>query len=383
METYAVYLWPRGSLASDLGSDTLFGAVCWAIQVLGLADVGPLLEEWEERPAFAFSSAFPVARARAGEGERVIRFYPCPPLLEPTPSQIEKWTQGKPNVRAARVRAVEQAKQFKEASWLSEELFARMVRGELDATGLFYALCSEGRDNRNIQQIGHFLLTSDEYRSIQQAGIPVPFIQEQAVQHNQVDRVAGATAEGLLFFEQERFFWRHTGLWCALRAEPEVVDRWIQPAFRYLSDTGLGANRTCGKGHFRIEIGEKLTLPSADVPNSFMVLSRYLPRPGEWEPEAQPLRYTVLNLWPKREQKFPQPVPGHRTPLVYKRRIRMFAPGSLFPLSQVQELYGRLARVVSPESGGHTVWQSGLAIPVFTSWKEAQDEISDLYLDAG
>lgn len=371
METYGVYLWPRGSLASDLGSDTLFGAVCWAIQVLGLADVGALLEEWEREPPFAFSSAFPVCQVDVEGQGKTVRFYPCPPLPEPTPYQIDKLIEGEPDARKAKVQAMERAKQLKKVAWLSEELFARIVCGELDAAGIFHSLWSESKSNGSIRQIGDLLLTSEEHRFIQRAGIPIPFVQNQTVQRNQVDRVTGAAAEGLLFFEQERFFWPRAGLWCVLRARPEAVDSWIRPAFRYLSDTGLGANRTSGKGHFRIEIGEPPKLPAVGAPNSFIVLSRYLPKEGEWNPDGSPLRYTILNLWPKREQKFVQPVPGQRTPPVYKKRIRVFAPGSVFPLSRPQELYGRLVRAVSPESGGHTIWHSGLTIPVFALWKEA------------
>ena len=45
MDTYAVYLRPRGSLYSEVHSGTLFGAICWAIRTLGLANLPALLEQ--------------------------------------------------------------------------------------------------------------------------------------------------------------------------------------------------------------------------------------------------------------------------------------------------------------------------------------------------
>lgn len=372
METYAVYLWPRGSLASEVESDTLFGAVCWAIRVLGLTDVGALLEGFNDRPRFAFSSAFPVYRRGDGENATAVRFYPRPLLPGLTPGQIdtlaeeEQRRRSPGGLKAAKVKVVEKAKQLEKKVYLSEALFAEVIRGQADTESLFRRFVAQGSRPQDIESVGNALITYNERRSLQKGGALKAIIGSEAVQHNQIDRVAGATVEGLLFFEQETFFRPGAGLWCVLRANPDDVEQLIRPALRYLADTGLGANRTTGKGHFCIEIDDQpLELPHADDPNAFITLSRYLPRNGEWSPDGEPLRYVLLNLWPKREQKFPQPAPGRRTPPVRKRRMRVFAPGSIFPLAERRSLYGRLAEVVPAREGGHTVWQSGLAIPVF------------------
>jgi len=376
MNTYAVCLWPRGSLASELGSDTLFGAVCWAIRDLGLTDVEALLEGFNTRPRFAFSSTFPILRVKGQNGngppEAQVRFYPRPLLPGLSPQQVDTLAEEKqghePHLssKAAKVRGVGTAKQLKEIMYLSEDLFTEMVRGQTNTEGLFRRFTSRGSRSQDVEPAGDALITYDERRRLQRSGILRPFIEYEAVQHNQIDRVAGSTAEGLLFFEQETFFRAGGGLWCVLRAEADDVERLIRPAFRYLTDTGLGANRTTGKGHFHIEIdGNPLELPHADDPNAFVTLSRYLPQNEEWLPDRGPLHYMLLNLWPKREQRFVRPMPGQHTPPVRKRRIRMFAPGSIFPLAERQCIYGRLAKVVPAGEGGHTVWQSGLAVPVF------------------
>lgn len=57
MNTYAVYFKPLTPLASwPLGSDTLAGAVCWGIRLLGLMDDDALshwLEKQKDQPRFA------------------------------------------------------------------------------------------------------------------------------------------------------------------------------------------------------------------------------------------------------------------------------------------------------------------------------------------
>lgn len=366
MDTYAVYLRPHGSLASELGSDTLFGAVCWAIRILGLVDdMEAMLEDFATRPRFAFSSAFPFFEVN---GNRV-RFYPRPCLPEMSPGQIEALAQEEcdknPRLdrKAAKVQVVQLAKRLDGKLYLSEALFGEVVRGETDTVGLFRRFKKRGHNPQDIEAAGAVLISHGERRRLH--GEPLTFMAEADVQHNQVDRVAGATAEGLLFFERETFFRPGGGLWFVLQAEAEDVENLIRPALRYLADTGLGANRTSGKGHFDIEIGEKIALPQAERPNAFLVLSRYLPQEGEWPAGAKPLAYRLLHLWPKRESKFVQPVVGQATAPVYKRRLRMFAPGSIFPLAgEPRPLYGRLAEVVPKPASGHGVWQSGLAVPV-------------------
>lgn len=368
MDTYAVYLRPRGSLASELGSDTLFGAVCWAIRILGLVDdVEAMLEGFATRPRFAFSSAFPSFE----EGEHRVRFYPRPCLPEMSPGQIEVLAQEECNKnprlerKAAKVQVVQLAKRLDGKLYLSEALFGEVVRGEIDTVGLYRRFKKIGYNPQDIEAAGAVLISHGERRRLY--GELLTFMAEADVQHNQVDRVAGATAEGLLFFERETFFRSGGGLWFVLRAEAEDVENLIRPALRYLADTGLGANRASGKGHFDIEIGEKIALPQAEGTNAnaFLVLSRYLPKEGEWPADKSPLAYRLLHLWPKRESKFVQPVVGQATAPVYKRRLRVFAPGSIFPLAgEPRSLYGRLAEVVPKPASGHGVWQSGLAVPV-------------------
>jgi CRISPR type III-A-associated RAMP protein Csm4 len=373
---YAVYLWPRGSLASDIESDTLFGAVCWALATLKMTDVDKLLRAFDAAPRFAFSSTFPAYQSDRG----ILRFWPRPLTGGLTPQQVNRLAADEVKKRrsafehrpeaAAVVEIVEKEKRhLKKAAHVSEALFKEIVEQGLTVLELLQRLTNKGKQAGDIESLGGMLISYDERRRLSGNGeMPGRLASTEAMQHNQIDRVTGSAAEGLLFFEEETFFASGSGLWCVVAVDGDETLQWLQAAFRYLSDTGLGANRSTGKGHFQIEVGQALQLPDAGTAaNAFVTLSKYLPWSGEWSEDQRPLSYDVKTVWAKREQKIPRAPTGAQSPPIYKEPLRMFMPGSVFPLGTPrQSIYGRLAEVVKAgDNGGVTVWQSGLAIPVF------------------
>ena len=368
MNPYAIYFWPRGTLASMPGSDTIFGAVCWGIRLLGLTDVGDLLANFTP-PRFAFSTPLPVYRGQKAH----LRFYPWPASLKVSPTALSDLArtaaqndQTLPYKRAV-VEMSQRAKQFNKIGYLSEGLFRAVVEGKLSANDLFqrlFPVTPDGDAGRRIELVGPAAVAAEERQRVAPDG---PFetwlLQTEAVQHNHIDRVVGGTVEGQLFYDNEIFFKRQAGLWCLLQTEQATLDNLVQPALRYLADTGLGANRTAGKGQFDIEVTPAPPLPNAPNPNGLLMLSRYLPQPGAWPASARPLAYRLETLIPWREKKFSRGVAGQATAPVYKRQVRMLAPGCVVPLQpNGSGIYGRLAEVVPAEGNGHRVWQSGLAI---------------------
>lgn len=368
MKYYAVYLKPRGAFASEIGSDTLFGAVCWALQVLGLTDVGALLQNFAPS-RFAFSSTFPCYRVNG----TTLRFYPRPMTGELLPAEVNQLAkeerqknpsryQSSPRGKAVAKIVKEYKRDLKTAGYVSETAFREIVEQGVTTLDLFRRL-----NQQNGFKSEHGLLWSTREHKQMGDEVEQP-LKTVAVQHNQIDRVIGSTGEGMLFFESETFFGAGAGLWCVAAVDGNKTRDWLQAAFRYLSDTGLGANRSVGKGHFDIMMDEEIELPSAgENANAVVALSRYLPNEGEWSAEHRPLRYELKTVWGKREQKFPRVPDGSQTPPIYKDPVRMFLPGSIFPLDAPrQQVYGSLARVVKGnENGKGAVWQSGLMIPVF------------------
>jgi len=381
MNTYAVYFHPLGTLASSLSSDTLFGAVCWGIAELKLK---PALADWlrsqQNAPRFAFSSTFPFWQR---EGQKV-HFYPRPINFRASSEDVQAIAQsavGNGGAKKALCEAVALAKKLNKVSWLSEGVLTLLLKGELTPR-----MVLQSKDSFPIQG-GALVLPAkkcsvkyheNESEAVFESGLPPTaekcsvkyhenerWMASQPVLHNQIDRVRGSTVEGLLFYQSETSFAPGVGLWALLRAEKAEFEQLIHPALRYLADTGFGANRTTGKGHFRVEVLE--TVPALPVPKSVgrqMLLSRYLPAPEERKVlhvEDAGAAYRIRTVRAQREHKFPGKA-GTASDAVYKRAVRMFEPGSILPLSPA-EIYGRLAEVVTEEEGG-PVFQSGAALTI-------------------
>ncbi len=392
MNTYAIYLRPRGALASPISSETLFGAVCWGIRILGLTDnLGDLLTQFSP-PRFVFSAAFPAYASKDAHKGQWQRFYPRPISFEVDPAAVQqavaaRHAQGDVSLKVAQLKVASAIKtEVKPVAYFSEAVFTRAITGALTpAQWLAEAVKEiddreqagnlklqrsvkvpvEAKKDGDLVRVGNLLMTHQESADWpkENGKLVLPW-RSMARQHNQIDRVAGATVEGLLFYEDELHFAPQAGLWAVARANPEEMETLVRPALRYLADTGLGANRTVGKGQFDIDV-EAFTLPDGGQnANGFLTLSRYLPAPDE-APAGEPLAYRLTTVRAKREKKYPVPAAGSAALPIYKLGLRLFEPGSVFPLKQRREVYGQLAAAIPGGSGVEATFQSGLALPIF------------------
>jgi CRISPR/Cas system CSM-associated protein Csm4 (group 5 of RAMP superfamily) len=138
------------------GSDTIFGAVCWGIQLLELhqGGVGPLLDSFKP-PQFAFSSPGPVYRRK----DKRLRFYPRPAWLQLEADAMEQLARGEIekdrhlNFKRAVQSASDKAKQLKKLRHLSEGLFGEVVEGRLDGLEFCRRLLKPGDAGSNQSQI--------------------------------------------------------------------------------------------------------------------------------------------------------------------------------------------------------------------------------------
>ncbi|RLC81568.1 MAG: type III-A CRISPR-associated RAMP protein Csm4 [Chloroflexi bacterium] len=343
MSFYAVYLRPRCALSRPIGSDTLFGAMCWAVRELwGTSKLEDLLKR--EPPPFAFSSAFPCLWG----GNGPVRFYPRPATLELTVESMERLSRGDKKRKVELTKFVKMLK----VPYFSEEVFSKAISGELDAEGIV-----AGLEDRSLVGVGEALLTRKEAVGVDPRGRYRAFWRTADVQRNQVDRMMGGTAEGMLFFSEGTAFSEFAGLWFLVSTdEPGLVEAGL----RYLEDTGFGGERSVGWGHYEVKfVEERFRVPEAEEPDSWVNLSRYIPKEGECDFCSEPLAYELLVVRPKNEAKVP--AGGYR---LYKGVMRVFAPGSVFPLGEAKLVYGRL--VPSGSSGGWKIFHSGLAIPAFS-----------------
>jgi len=359
METYIVTLQPKGSHLGQITSQTLFGATCWALQTLGLTDVGALLAGFAESPRFAFSSAFPFIRGPNGV---LVRLFPRPAFL--TVQGVEELAGEKKDREKRKgqfkkeVKALtDEAKRIKDVPFVSQGLFAEICAGK---RGGFSLLRDWGS---GIQEFSSALWLKEEIQQLGDLSSESPkkrLWAQMDVQRNSIDRLIGATGEGLLFHEAQTFYdAAHAGLWFAVQADSAVWP-WLEAALRYLADTGLGGKRALGKGHFDIT-WQKADGLLPDVPDadSFITLSHYLPRFNDGQFEAEPRAYKLLAVRQKVENRYP----GKGQMRIYSGALNVFAEGSVFALSARQATYGRLEKLA--EIDGRSVYYNGLAFPVF------------------
>lgn len=345
MPTVSVTLSPLGSLkGAPPPSPTLYSALCWATATLfGEEQAQEMAQE------LTCTDAFPLAW---GEGGKTVRFFPMPVLPEPVRRTGDTLEQKQEDTRRLSLQ-----KRLKGARYLSEALFERVARGELSHDLLGEGLADENRFTLR----GGCLMTTAEEQSL---GVFRPrraLLKAVDTTHNEIDRWTLAVVEGRLFLREETFFAPRTGLWFALHLPSEERMRLLPALLRYLEDTGVGGERTTGKGHFRFRLEEQPPpLPAPSDANAWVNLSHYLPTADEvrsWEGASLGPRYRLVTWQARYEAMFS----GGEA--VYKPVRRLFAPGSVLPLTERREVYGRA--VPSGERLGHPVWVCGRALPVF------------------
>ncbi|MCS6831273.1 MAG: hypothetical protein RMM08_10710 [Armatimonadota bacterium] len=345
MPTASVMLRPLGSLAgAPPPSPTLHGALCWATAIL-------FGEEQAQRMAqeLTCTDAFPLVWR---EGEQPLRFFPLPVLAPRAASSSERSLEGKRDA----TRALNQQKRLKGARYLSERLFEQIAQGNLPLERLGVLLAEQ----QVVLQSG-CLMTREEAETVDKGSARRPLLTSSDVVHNEIDRWTLAVAEGRLFLREETFFAPGVGLWFAVHLPSEELIRLLPALLRFLEDTGVGGERTTGKGHFLYRLDkEAFSLPVPPDANAWVSLSHYLPTPDEiqsWQQRSPAPRYRLVAWQARYEAMF---AGGE---VVYKPLRRLFAPCSVFPLAEKQEIYGRA--VPSGERLGHTVWVCGRALPAF------------------
>jgi CRISPR type III-A-associated RAMP protein Csm4 len=338
MTLVAVTLEPLGPWSGWAESDTVAGALCWAAWLLG-QDPAALAESEE----LAVSSLLPVL---LHNGRRAVRFFPLPAGTVPEAGGA-----------AARADAL---KALKKVRWLSEQLWEQVATGEATA-GRLLAQAADGA----LVRLGELVLTAEEARAAgleqrnghwQLPGGGTPY-DTADVARNQIDRLTGGVGEGLLFFERELVFRRgHAGFWLA----SALPANRLLPLLAVLADTGIGANRSSGRGHFRIlDWGElRPPVPPAGRRAGFMLLGRMLPSEDEraqfvhaLRPHAWTLQY-VQGLYEKRYSA---------DPALARQPVRVFAAGTVFegaPLAA--RVAGTVAKVGQVD--GHAVYHCGRTV---------------------
>jgi CRISPR-associated protein Csm4 len=365
MRNYRVYLRPKSSFVTWPTSDTIFGALCWAIyHIYGEIELEKMLKDFNQKPRFILSSSFPYI---LGKNYKV-HFFPKPLIKYPKSTDIENIIKsnliqmGKSDFKSLDynkefISFNEKFKEINKIFYISESIFYEFIENYFDIYEICYRLRGKGNTEKDLEKIGNTLISFKERENLDPQRDLQNLFKEYDVMGNQIERVGGSTVEGLLFYKKETSFEKiKGGLWFIVKTDDFDF---LKPLFRYLEDTGIGGKRTIGKGHFEVSWEETpFELPEGKEPDSFIILSRWFPAEDELDFITDYASWNLINLRPKRDTMFPSGM-GH----ILKGLLRVFTEGSIFPLKNFKEYYGKL--VPSGNMGTYTAYHNGMALPIF------------------
>jgi len=316
-----------GFLETAPRSDTLFGAICWAIRWIegepALLDLLTSVDAGD--PPFLVTSAFPYAEA---EGRRTL-FLPRP-LLPPAPPGHAHTLPVSP-------------KSLRRIRWVSTGLFDEILAGRMGMAGLAAGL-----------QAGELHVF---HGAIGRTGEILPRRLETEVDRNGINRLSGAVEKGILFTTRVEAV-QGGGYYCVIRPRQAGIAERIATAFRLLADRGIGGDASVGRGHFHVAFGDGEPVSGHPDGEALVTLSLFHPSRDEMGHLAANWSRLCYVVEPRRGRLEQMYAPHRR---IWKPVLLYLAEGSIFPPADDREIYG-CAPIVLEEP--FRVRQNGFAFPV-------------------
>lgn len=313
MSTYRIKITPKSAFSTPLHSDTLFGHLCWAIRYCGKQkDLEEFLYFLKEDPSiFILSSGFPsgylprpaLRPLSPEEQAQLVQAFPCPKDEDPL------------------TQFASRMKDLKRIQWIPAEILYNLKNG-LSPLRLFEEMMSKGLE-------------------------PQRMWEETQEWHTAKNRRTDQVIKGRLFAKEALFSRRDFEIY--------QVDNYfgkdkLTSVWKFVGETGYGADSSTGKGHFEVEL-EEFRLEGANDPNAFVLFSHTIPSADD----PREGYYDILTKFGKLGANF---APTGR---VFKRPVIMLLPGATFSSRVICPFYGRIVEGVHHEHG--EVVQYGLSLP--------------------
>lgn len=292
-----------------LHSDMLWGAVCNAANLLlGASAVDAL----RQPDAVKMTSAFPFVEDEL--------FFPKPLSYYKEPENYEE------------------RKKFKKVSFLSEKLWQKVISGnELNFSA----------DFKQSKVKGALWFEKAPAFSTFSVSIERPRVT--------VDRITTASK---LFSSDETFYDDSAGFFFLAEFGSDNAKKIFALALRLLGDEGIGADRSVGKGWFRVE-ESTYPLPQATPSNAFLLLSLYTPTENEIPLiDAEKSFYEIVERggW----------VTSFGGMTLRRRKARAFSEGSVLYFKQSQPSGQIVEALPAQQTLTHNVYRNlqAFAIPI-------------------
>ena len=315
-------------------SDSLFSALCTQLRELrGRSALERLLDEFiAGDPPFLLSGLFP----RLGPVQLLPR-----PATPPANHDTEK--NGRLDYRT-----------FTQLEWLSWSVFERWVGGATEPNGAMSAATPHA---------GTIRLAADEHRQAVEARALIrqgPVGGAIAWQHGKrVRTVTGRDGRGVRAYTRSTTsFAPGTRLSVFVAWQRDDWREALEQTLAALGDSGLGADRGVGHGHFALESVETRPVPQLPGANGLVTLSLLCPTRPELEAGLLAHRDAAWTLVERGGRAGSPETAGQR-----RRRVTMLATGSVVaaPPDSATSWLGQLVDVTPDPTPGHRIWRYGFA----------------------
>jgi CRISPR-associated protein Csm4 len=344
-----VYLKPKSPFSKAVPrSDTLFGAICWAVNTLyGEKDLVELLDEFtSDNAPFIVSSLFPYVEKL--ETKRKILFFPRPLL---PPKTVKEFTSPK---------EYKEQKKLKKAKFVSQSVFNSFIDGSYEAKASTF-----------VSHAGAImtLAEKDELKSKDELKNLDSFFIESQVARNTINRLTNATEA--LYHEpiisvcnQEGFL---TGFYFLIKLDAKL-DKELRPkltaALRFLEDKGFGGNSNVGFGHSEVEIQPNNIVTDFSQATCLITLSLMHPSESDLRLLADKANKEKTFGQLERRKGFLESLYLQGVKQVWKPTLFMFTEGSVFPCDKNRQVYGQLFEEKEERKSGFKLRINGLAYTV-------------------
>lgn len=297
-------------------SDTLWGAIIqkWLL----LYQDNP--DELCLNSPFYVSSCFPIINSTC--------FYPLP--IGAFDALITE--------AASCEEPVVEVKELKKIRFVAAPLFEKIMAGKKIAI-----------EELKVPAMVFPFLQKDEYQWQNVSGFSI--IQRPRLA---IDQLRGGGIEGAFFYCSDQFFTDDSGLFFLASFADNSVRKKFEASLRLLGDSGLGADRTIGRGLFSFKVAE-YSSPEIKQPDAWLLLSLYHPQRDEVENGILEDRQTLYSLT-KRVGR----AASHLTGRFRRHDLWMLEEGSVLG----QKPDGDICKVLecSPQLGiPHNVYRNGRA----------------------
>lgn len=168
-----------------------------------------------------------------------------------------------------------------------------------------------------------------------------------------LDRISNSST---LFFYGDVTFIQDAGLYFLAKFADEEAKSIFETLLRILGDTGIGGDRTVGKGLFEVVESKTVELPDSEKGNAYLLLSLYTPKLEEMQILDIPRSFYQI----KTRQ-------GWVSNKTFRRQtVRAFTEGSVLVTINNQQPNGRLQEVLPPSFTGFSVYRylKAFSIPI-------------------